>query len=180
MKTNTNIRFLDPSQILAFSGLEKDMKVADFGCGNGFYPIAAAKMVGDNGMVYAVDVKSEALEATISAAKQANLKNVYTIKHDMEKPGVDIKENSCDAVLLSGILHLSKLQKNVLRETYRVLKSGGKVIIVEWKKESLPFGPNIHQRVSEIETQDMMTHSGFKFLHEMPADTFHYGLVFAK
>ncbi len=176
----SKLRFLDPSHILAYAGINRGGIVADFGCGNGFYPVAAAKIVGDNGQVYAVDIKPEALEATISAAKHEGLKNIYTIRHDMEKPGVPIKENSCDAVILAGILHLSKLRKNVLRETYRVLKTNGKVIVIEWKKESLPFGPNINDRISEHDMNDMLAQAGFRFQEQMPADNFHYALNFIK
>src|SRR5579859_1076081 len=111
MELSTKTRFLDPLQILSFAGFEKGQTVADFGCGNGFYPVAAGKIVGDQGMVYAVDVKSESLEATASAAKHEGLKNIYTIRHDLEFPGVPITENSSDAVVLAGILHLSKLQR---------------------------------------------------------------------
>jgi ubiquinone/menaquinone biosynthesis C-methylase UbiE len=180
-KTKNKHQFLDPSQILAYAALRKGDILADFGCGNGFYPIAAAKTVGATGMVYAVDVKNEALEATASAAKMENLKNIYTIRHDLEQPtATSIKENSCDAVILSGILHLSKLQNNIMRETYRVLKSGGKVIVIEWKKEKLPFGPEINNRVSEKDVEQMMSSTGFHFQNEIPADTFHYALVFTK
>lgn len=173
-------RFVDPSKILAYSGLKPGQQVADFGCGNGFYPIAAAELVGSSGNVYAVDVVPEALEATVSAAKSRNLKNVYTIRHDMEKPGVPIRENSCDSVILSGILHLSKLQKNVLRESYKVLKSGGELVIIEWKKERLPFGPSIENRLSEDDVKTLLAQSGFRFVKQIPADYFHHALIFTK
>lgn len=177
---DANNRFLDPSQILAYTGINKGNVVADFGCGNGFYPVAAAKLVGEEGLVYAVDIKHESLEATSSTAKHLGLKNVYTLRHDLEHPGVDIKENSCDAVILAGIMHLAKLQKNVLKETYRVLKTGGKVIVIEWKKEHLPFGPDITHRISEKEMTTLLSQSGFTYNTEVPADAFHYALIFKK
>lgn len=180
MQTNTKLRFLDPAQILEYAGIQKGQVIADFGCGNGFYPVAAAKLVGTDGRVYAVDIQNEALEATLSAAKHENLSNVYTLRHDLEHPGVQIKDNTCDVVLLAGILHLAKLQKNILRETYRVLKTGGRVIIIEWRKEKLPFGPNINDRVSPEQSSDILTRSGFHFQQELPADAFHYSLVFSK
>lgn len=180
MSTLSRRRFLDPKQILAYANIEPGSTVADFGCGNGFYPVAVGSIVGENGTVYAVDLKNESLEATVSAAKQEGLKNIYTIRHDLEKPGLDIEENSCDAVVLAGIMHLSKLQKNVLRETYRVLKTGGKAIVIEWKKEHLPFGPNINSRISESQMSEMLANSGFRFEREIPADAFHYALIFVK
>ena len=53
---NLKNRFLDPVQILPYAGIERGMVIADFGCGNGYYPVAAGKLVGDQGTVYAVDV----------------------------------------------------------------------------------------------------------------------------
>lgn len=180
MNTSTRLRFLDPLQILAYAGFTKGETIADFGSGNGFYPVAAARCVGPEGTVYAVDVKPEALEATTSAARHENIKNINTIRHDLEFPGVEIPENSCDAVILAGILHLSKLQKNVLRESYRVLKTGGKVVVIEWKKEHLPFGPDISKRLSESAVQDLMVRGGFKYESEIPADHFHFAQIYIK
>src|SRR6266481_5555862 len=126
MQLKSKTRFLDPLQILSFAGIAKGSIVADFGCGNGYYPVAAGKIVGQDGQVYAVDIKQEALEATMSAAKHQGLKNIYSIRHDLGSPGIPIQENFCDAVILAGTLNLQKLQNNVLRETYRILKTGGR------------------------------------------------------
>lgn len=173
-------RFLDPASILAYSGIKSGATVADFGAGNGFYPVAAAKLVGENGVVYAVDAKPEALEATMSAARHEGLKNIYTVRHDMELPGTPIEDTSCDGVILSGILHLSHLRQNVLRESYRVLKTGGRLVVIEWKKEPLPFGPPIDSRIDKSELPGILAESGFRLQTEIPADAFHYAFVFLK
>jgi ubiquinone/menaquinone biosynthesis C-methylase UbiE len=173
-------RFMDPSEILPYSGIKKDSVIAVFGAGNGYYPVAAAKLVGANGKVYAVDVKSDPLEATVSAARNAGLKNILPIRHDMEKLGTPIEDASCDGVVLSGILHLSQLRDNVLHESYRVLKTGGRVVVVEWKKETLPFGPSFESRLDASELATIMTANGFRLQSEIPADAFHYAMVYIK
>jgi ubiquinone/menaquinone biosynthesis C-methylase UbiE len=173
-------RFVDPVSIMAYSGIKSGAIIADFGAGNGFYPVAAAKLVGENGVVYAVDAKNEALEATMSAARHEGLKNIYTVRHDMELPGTPIDDNSCDGVVLSGILHLSHLRDNVLRESYRVLKTGGRLIVIEWKKEPLTFGPPIDSRIAQGELPGILAGNGFRMQSEIPADAFHYAMVFLK
>lgn len=180
MTLKTKNRFLDPSDILSHANLEKGMTVADFGCGNGFYPVAAGKLVANNGTVYAVDKSEEALEATISAAKHANLKNIYTIQHDLEHPGVPIDDNSCDAVILANIIHEKKLQKSLMKETYRVLRSGGKAIIIEWNKHQLPIGPKISERIEPHSLNDILATSGFQLKYEIPADQYHFAHVYVK
>jgi len=154
--------------------------VADLGCGNGFYPVALGKYVGETGTVYAVDVQQEALEATVSMAKHEGVKNIYTLHHNIEKPGVPIPENSCDAVVLASTLHLVKEQKNVLRESYRVLKTGGRIIVIEWKKEHQLFGPLITSRIGEDQMHHLLAQGGFKFLQDMQTDHYHYGLIYVK
>jgi len=176
----TKYRFLDPSQTLPNAGIPRGATVADLGCGNGYYPVALAKLVGENGQVYAVDVQDETLEATSSMAKHEGLKNIYTIRHNLEMPGLQIAENSCDAAVLAGTLHQCKNQKNVLRESYRILKTGGKLIVIEWKKEHTLFGPNIEDRVSEMQMNQLLTQHGFKFQAEMPTDHYHYALIYVK
>ena len=56
--------FLNPETLLREVGLTPGMTVADFGCGNGFYAVAAGSMVGKKGQVYAVDILEEALSQT--------------------------------------------------------------------------------------------------------------------
>lgn len=176
----TKYRFLDPSQVLPNAGISRGASVADLGCGNGYYPVALAKIVGDTGQVFAVDVQDQALEATVSMAKHEGIKNIYTIRHNLEMPGLKIPENSCDAVVLASTLHLSKLQKNVLREAYRIMKTGARLIVIEWKKEHTLFGPPLNDRISETDMNQLLTQHGFKFQSEMQHDHYHYALIYVK
>jgi ubiquinone/menaquinone biosynthesis C-methylase UbiE len=176
----TKYRFLDPSQVLAHAGIPRGAKIADLGCGNGYYPVALAELAGSDGEVYAVDVQEEALEATVSLARHRGLKNIYTIRHNLEKPGLKIPENSCDFVVLASTLHQTKNQKNVLRESYRLLKTGGKLLVIEWKKVGLPFGPEISRRLSEQQTEELLTQNHFRYVSELPIDRFHYALIYIK
>ena len=176
----TKYRFLDPAEVLTHAGIPRGAVIADLGCGNGFYPVALAKLAGENGQVYAVDIQDESLEATSSLAKHQGVKNIYTIKHNLEMPGLQIPENSCDVAVLASTLHLCKNKKTVLRETYRVLKTGGRLIVIEWKKSHLPFGPDINRRISEQEVQELMVQNAFRFVSEMPTDHYHYALIFVK
>src|SRR5579872_185961 len=180
LKFITKYRFLDPAQVLAHAGIPRGAKIADLGCGNGYYPVALAKLAGEDGEVYAVDVQDDVLEATVSMARHSGVNNVYTIRHNLELPGLKIAENSCDVAVLASTLHQTKNKKNVLRQAYKVLKTGGRLIIIEWKKTNLLFGPEMGRRVSEQEIQELLTQNGFRFLSEMPADHYHYALIYIK
>ena len=74
-------RWLDghASEVLAEIGVKEGQMVLDFGCGSGTYTIPAAKLVGKNGTVYALDVSSKALDRMEERAKQGGLRNIIRI-----------------------------------------------------------------------------------------------------
>lgn len=175
-------KFINPSNLVVQVGLHKGDSVADFGCGSGFYALPAAQMVGNRGNVYAVDIMENKLAATQSIAKQMGFHNVKVIRADLEKPIDDITETSCDAVILANILHETPDPRAVIENAYRVLKTGGKVLVVEWKKEYTPIGPNIDKRVGEREMTEAFTKLGYKVEKDLDAsvDSYHYAKVFVK
>src|SRR6185436_1814244 len=99
------IKFLNPSEVVAQAGIMQGEVVADLGCGNGFYVLPAAQMVGPTGSVIAVDVMETKLAATISIANQFGYKNVRVVQADLSKPLLEIPENSCDMVIVGNIFH---------------------------------------------------------------------------
>src|SRR5271156_5595771 len=98
-------KFLNPAEVVAQSGIMQGEVVADLGCGNGFYVLPAAQMIGPSGMVYAVDVQTQKLAATVSIANQFGYKNVRVVQANLGKPILDIPQNSCDLVIVGNILH---------------------------------------------------------------------------
>ena len=71
--------FCDPKQTVLQLGLREGMKVGDFGAGSGHYALMAAKIVGDKGRVYAVDVQEDVLRALKSEASAKGLHNVEIV-----------------------------------------------------------------------------------------------------
>ena len=94
-------------------GIRQGQTVLDFGCGEGFYSIPAAKLVGMNGKVYAVDKDTEVLSKLIKRTWEEGLKNVISIgeKHDLS--GI-IENRSVDVALLYDILHYLDTNKRVM------------------------------------------------------------------
>lgn len=173
-------RFINPSLIVAQTGLMQAQVVADLGCGNGFYVLPAAQMVGGQGTVYAVDVVENKLAATVSIANQFGYKNVRVVKADLAKPVLDIAENSCDLVIVGNILHEINQKEGLIKNIYRLLKSGGRVVAVEWKKTATPFGPPISSRIEQQALEIMLMQSGLRKIKELQADGYHYAVLFEK
>lgn len=182
-QTETQIKaktFLNPEALLKTVPLEPAMVVADFGCGNGHYAAAAGSLVGAKGQVYALDILDEALSQTATLAKLMGINNVSTRQCDLETfGGCGLPETSCDVVIISSILHQVKKKDSVLREAYRILKTNGKILVVDWQKDS-SFGPVPAERVSKEEARVLLEKSSYRPVADLPAGNFHYALLYAK
>lgn len=173
--------FINPSSIVAQVGLKQGQTVADFGCGAGFYTIASAKLVGDSGHVFAIDVMPDRLEATMSAASHAGLRNITVAKADLEKPLAEPEVGSCDLVIVSSILHIVSNRDSVIHNAFASLKTGGLLLAVEWKIDAVSsFAPKPENRVGRTELDKIMLAKGFKYVRELVSDGDHYAMLYRK
>ena len=128
--------FINPIEILNQIGLRPDMVAADFGCGAGGWVIPLAKILKD-GRVYAIDVQEEPLSALEGKLKMFDIKNVVTVRSDVEKVGGSkIPEGSCDIVLMVNLLFQVDDKGEVFKEAKRILKENGRVLVVDWLKNA--------------------------------------------
>lgn len=172
--------FLNPEKLLKAIPLEPGMTVVDMGCGNGHYAVSAGTIVGSQGQVHALDILEEALSQTATLARLHGIHNVSTRVCNLELFGsCGLEEQSGDLVVMSGLLHQLHNKANAIREAYRLLKTGGRLLVVEWTKDS-PFGPAGALRLDEDETRELLEAHGFRPVSELPAGSFHYALLYAK
>ncbi len=174
------MKFINPQNVVAQMGLKAGETVADFGSGAGFFATAAAKLVGNTGTVYAVDVQQSKLTATASSASQQGFKNVQIIQANLDQPVTQIQDASCDAVIMASILHEIGNRSMLLQNAYRVLKTGGHILAVEWKAQHTIFGPSMDKRIPEEELEQELAKIGLHKVKSIPADLFHYALLFKK
>jgi len=81
---------------------------------------------------------------------------------------------------LINILFQSHKDDLVIKEAYRLLKIGGKLIIIDWKRVSTPFGPPMADRTKPEEIKGFAQTAGFKLVDEFEAGRYHYGMMFVK
>lgn len=113
---------LPRENILKEVGIKPGFQVLDYGCGPGSYSIVAAKMVGNSGTVYALDIHPLAIEQVKRQASKERLDNIKTILSGRD---TGLPDNSMDIVLLYDIVHNLGDPDSVLAELHRVLKPGG-------------------------------------------------------
>ncbi|OGZ33963.1 MAG: hypothetical protein A2Y98_00615 [Candidatus Portnoybacteria bacterium RBG_19FT_COMBO_36_7] len=173
--------FLNPQKVLDQLEIQTPSRIADFGCGHGYFSIPLAKMVGKEGQVFAVDILNEALEEVKGKAVQAELANIETLRGNLEIPGGSkLPDNSCDMALLANVLFQSNKKADIIREARRVLKSGGKMVIIDWQPSGKTLTSDSGWRISQGEASQAATEKKFTFDREFDAGNFHYGLIFRK
>jgi ubiquinone/menaquinone biosynthesis C-methylase UbiE len=120
-------RFVDVRKPLERAGLKEGQTILDFGCGPGHYAIAAAKMVGANGKVYALDIHPLAVRSVEKKAKKEGLTNITTMLSDKD---TRLPDQSIDIALAYDMIHMVKDKQALARELHRVLKSNGLLSII--------------------------------------------------
>ena len=174
------LTFVDPKKIIEVAEIKKGEKVADFGCGPGYFSLPAAEAVGEEGTVYAFDVLPSAIEALESHLKINNIDNIISKRVNLEKErGTGLEDDFLDWVIVKDVLFQNKNKQKILEEAKRVLKVGGKILIMEWN-ENVFIGPNKDSRISKDKLSKIIFDAGFIFKKEANAGDYHYIIIASK
>lgn len=179
--TNYAVKFLNPEKII--SGLEilPGMKVAHFGCGTGFFTFPVAKKVGEEGIVYALDILEAKVEVVKSQAKVMGLNNIEAYRVNLEEEkGTKLEKESVDWVLIVNMLYQSQKKAEVFIEAERILKVGGQMLIIDWEETDRSLGPEMGNRVSKDELSDIIQKNKLAISKKIKVSSFHFGWIITK
>lgn len=170
-------RWQNPEAILTELGLKPGFTFMDIGCGGGFFTLPAARLVGERGSVYAVDINSEYVQDLEEKAAGEGLIN---LKLQVGKAEEIVLCQACADIVFFGIvLHDFKNQARVLANAKRMLKPSGRLVNLDWKKEPMPLGPPLSKRFNEEKAVRLITAAGFKVETVKESRPYHY-LIIAK
>ncbi|MEK7100827.1 MAG: methyltransferase domain-containing protein [Patescibacteria group bacterium] len=173
------MNFSDPFSNVLQLGLREGMKVADLGAGVGHHALAASRIVGNTGRVYAVDVQEEVLKHLANSARDTGVKNVETIWGNIERNGgTTLKEASMDAVIISNVLFQLEDVAGAVAEVKRIIKPGGRLLIIDWAGSYDGMGPATAHVVPEHTALELFITGGFHKLKDFRAGPHHYSIVF--
>jgi ubiquinone/menaquinone biosynthesis C-methylase UbiE len=138
--------------------------VCDMGCGNGFYTLKLAKLVGDKGQVLAVDIQPEMLSLLNERAKEEKLANIKPILGTPVDP--NLPEGKIDLILCVDVYHEFSNPEEMLTSMRKSLKAGGRIALVEFRAEDpkVPIKP-LH-KMTKAQILKEWPANGFKLVEQ--------------
>ena len=171
------LEYLDPDIIWDKAALDNPEVLVDIGAGTGFFALLFSKKI-KNGKVYACDISDEMLSWMHDNLPMESKGIVVPLK--MEENSVPLPAGTADLVYMINLHHEFEEPLRILKEARRLLKEGGKLMIIDWKKGETPEGPPLHLRVTAETIEFQMRESGFSNVKKYAVLPYHNFLVAEK
>jgi len=146
-----------PELLLAALKLRSGDAVADIGAGTGYYTRRLAKLVGNKGTVYAVEIQQEMLDLLTNKMAQLNIHNVKPVLGTITDP--KLPNASLDLIFMVDVYHEFDFPYEMAEAMCRSLKPGGRMVFVEFRGED-PKVPIklVHKMTEEQVRKEMSVH----------------------
>ena len=168
----------DCTTMLKQLGVKPGMTVCDMGCGNGFYTLRLAEMIGDRGEVLAVDIQPEMLRLLQARAKGAGIKNVRPVPGTVVDP--QLPAGKVDLILCVDVYHEFSHPEHMLAAMRRALAPAGRLVLVEFRAEdpTVPIKP-LH-KMSKKQVLKELVPNGFKLVQQFEGLPWQHMMFFAR
>jgi ubiquinone/menaquinone biosynthesis C-methylase UbiE len=175
------MQFVEPTVVCSQFHLRPGDTVADFGAGGGYFLAPLSQAVQKDGTVYALDIQKNLVDAMGEQVRRDDLNNVRVLWVDLEElAGSTLDAATLDAVTVINTLFQFEDKAAVMAEAYRTLRSGGKLLIIEWSESFGNLGPEPQAVVSNATARALAEAAGFVHERDFPAGEHHYGIAFRK
>lgn len=168
----------NPREIVAAAGIKAGQRVAEIGCGTGWFTFEIEKAVRPRGMVFALDMQPAMLQ--ILRARLQNWERILTLP--CGENSFELDDGEVDVVFHANALHECAEPERHLREAHRVLKDGGRFVLIEWHwadEESQPGPPNT-ERIEQDDARDLLQSAGFGIEDTRDVGPYHYAISAVK
>ena len=152
------------STLLEALHVKPGMTVCDLGCGNGFYTLELAKLVGEKGAIYAVDIQQEMLHLLDERAKEAGITHIKPVLGGVIDPR--LPPASQDLIFLVDVYHEFSHPEHMLRAMRKALKPDGRLVLVEFRLEDPQVPIKLLHKMSKKQILKELPPNGFKLVEE--------------
>ena len=165
-----------PHEVITALKLKAGEAIADIGAGSGYFTFRLARHVGDSGRVYAVDVSPEMIVHMNRRIRDLKLKNVVSILAAPDDPL--LTDASVDRFFICDTWHHIENRDQYLGLMKKMLKPGGEVVMVDFKKAETPMGPPQEMRIDRADLVKEIEKNGFKVAAEHTFLPYQYFIAF--
>ena len=167
----------DPYEIIIQLPIDPHHRVADIGCGPGFFSLPLAKYLAF-GKLYALDIEDEMLEVLRERVAAGRLDNVEILKSgETEFP---LPEASVDGLLLAFVVHQNQDRPAFLKAVAGLLKPNGWCCVLEWYRKDTDEGPPLEKRIDPDELSALAAEAGLRLRRRRGVNDEQYMLLFNK
>ena len=154
----------DCRTMLQALGVKPGQTVCDMGCGNGFYTLQLARLVGPRGCVYAVDIQPEMLQMLARNAAEARLANIRPVLGTPIDPR--LPAGAIDMMLCVDVYHEFSHPEAMLGKIKESLAPDGQLVLVEFRGEdpAVPIKP-LH-KMTKAQVRAELEPAGFEMVRE--------------
>lgn len=163
-------KLLPPEKILRDFQIVQSDVVLDLGAGTGYFTLPAARMTEKE--VFALDVEPRMLDMLKEKVVQAKVTNVRLLQGETEN--IPLEGQTVDKIIASFILHETRNLTKTLHEIKRVLKTGGRMLVIEWEKRQTEEGPPLKERLAVEELQKAIRGAGLEIEKTLRENGKHY------
>jgi ubiquinone/menaquinone biosynthesis C-methylase UbiE len=161
-------------EIIELLKLKPSYVVADLGCGSGYFTVPISRIVKK---IYGIDIQKEMLDYLKQKIQNPKILNIKTL-HSKENK-IPLQNESIDLLLTVNTLHEFRNRELIINEIRRVIKTKGKVAIVDFKKEETDFGPPVSIRISKEEAISLFEQQDLTVINSHNLK-YHYLVIFGK
>lgn len=165
-----------PDEVVAALKLHQGARVADIGAGTGYFTRRFARAVGESGVVYAVDLEPNMLRYIAKRARSEGQKTVVPVLATTDSPM--LPPRSVDVIFICDTIHHIENRDAYYQLLREDLRPGGRLVIVDFKKDAAVEGPPLEMRLARSELEQELTRAGFSVTEEYDFLPDQYFVVF--
>jgi SAM-dependent methyltransferase len=172
------VREEEPDLALNILNVAKGSSVADVGAGSGYWTVKLSERVGPSGKVFATDLQPQMLDILSRRLTAKGITNVTLVQGTVDD--AKLPPASVDLELMVDVYHELSQPQAILRSLREALKPGGRLVLLEYRKEDPSIPIKFEHKMSVAEAKLEVEHEGFTLAAVDEALPWQHILIFTK